>query len=229
MKKAIVTFATGDRYQALQQRQEQSLKAVGWDGDYFAFKTFESIGSPHHDDVPYAFKPYAIKAVKDMGYDLVLWIDSPIYATKNLDVLFNSIDEYGIILFDNIGYTIGDYTSDDCLNLMSMTREQAFSEKMIMACAMGFNFTHERTNSFFDSYYNSTKIEGIYEGDWNNDNGQVSSDPRVHGHRHDQSAASIIAAKMNLLLLSPHNSFLAYFGNTGHLPHSQGVCLISKG
>lgn len=230
MKIAIVTYSDDkERYRKGQQRQQESLKAVGFTGDYYHFHSFEEIGSPTHEQVPYAFKPYAIQKVRAMGYDIVLWMDSPVYATKSLDTLFAAIESKRVLLFDNIGYSIGDYTSDQCLKLLGMGREESFNHPMIMACVMGFDFRSVKANAFFNSYFDWTKTKGAYEGDWFNYDQQVSTDKRVHGHRHDQSVASIVAVRMNVKPIIPHHSFLAYFGNAGHLPHAESVCLISAG
>jgi hypothetical protein len=230
MKKAIVTFANNEeRYIKAQARQEESLKKVGWDGDYFAFKTFEEIGSPDHDDVPYAFKPFAIDKVREMGYDLIIWMDSPVYAIKPLDTLCSFIENNGSIFFDNLGFTIGDYTSDECLRLCDMTREEAFNRPMIMACLMGFDFTNPKTSELFDKYLLAASEQGKYEGDWHNNNLQVSKDNRVKGHRHDQSVMSILMSKRGIKPVHPHSTFFAYFNNPGHLPHAETVCLLSHG
>lgn len=230
MKKAIVSFYDNkERYILGKIRQEQSLKSIGWDGDYFAFNSYEEIGSPTHDEVPYAFKPYAIKKVKDMGYDLVIWMDSPVYATKQLNQFISAVSSHGVMLFDNIGFTIGDYTSDKCLDVMGMDRNESFNHQMIMACVMGFDFNDKKANDFFNEYYEYTNVDGAYQGAWDNPFFEVSKDARVKGHRHDQSVASILAVKYGVKLLHPNKTFFAYFGNAGHLPHAESVCLISHG
>lgn len=230
MKKAIVTFANNEeRYLKGVKRQEQSLKDIGFDGDYFCFKSFDEIWCPSHEDVPYAFKPYAIDKVRQIGYDIVLWMDSPVYATKDLTGIFKHIEANGYLFFDNIGFTVGDYTSDKCLDLFNITRDKAFKTQMIMACVMGFNFNKNTTISFFNKYKELADIEGYYEGDWKNDNKQVSKDERVKGHRHDQSVASILINQMGLNITHPHSTYFAYFNNPGHMPHAESVCLISHG
>lgn len=231
MRKAIVSFANNEeRYIKGQQRQQSSLKAVGWDGDYFAFRDYDTIHSPAHDVVPYAFKAYAIEHVRRQGYDTVLWMDSPVYATKPIDKVIEAISGKGMLLFDNIGFTIGDYTSDKCLELMGMTREESFTKPMVMACVMGFDFTNPHIyNNIFKPYYELAKKKGHYEGDWNNANGQVSADTRVRGHRHDQSVISILAAQQSYKLVHPHSTYFAYFNHPGHMPHAETVCLLSGG
>ena len=224
MKKCIVTFANNEeRYIKGLERQKQSIKAVNFDGDHLAFTTYEEIGSPSHEDVPYAFKAYAIKKAIELGYDLILWVDSPVYAIKPLDKIFDHIEKEGYLLFDNIGFTIGDFTSDKCLDLMGMTRDEAFSKQMIMACVMGLNVKKTFPLYAFFNYLELAKDQGHYEGDWNNNNLQVSSDPRVKGHRHDQSVMSILAAQHELKLTHPHSTYFAYFNHPGHLPHGADV------
>lgn len=228
MKKAIVCFNNGvDRYIVKQKRQEESLKDVGFDGYYKCYSDFNEINSKPHTTVPYQFKAKAIQKIREQGYDLVLWMDSPVYATKSLDKVFEYIKQNGILLFDNIGFTIGDFTSDHCLGIMDMTRDESFKQPMVMACVMGFDFTNENTCKVFDEYLRLSDVYGAYEGDWINDKFQVSKDYRVKGHRHDQSVISILAAKNNIPLTHPNSTFFAYFNNPGHLPHADSVCLIS--
>jgi hypothetical protein len=229
MRKAIVCFNNNvDRYIMKQKRQEESLKSIGFDGDYFCFHSFDEIESKHHSEVPYQFKPKAIQKVREMGYDVVLWMDSPVYATKPLDNVFYHIINNGILLFDNIGFTIGDFTSDRCLNITNMTREESFMNPMVMACVMGFDFRNQLTNHIFDEYLRLSEVEGAFEGSWHNDRLQLSNDYRVRGHRHDQSVISILAVKYGIRLTHPNSTYFAYFNNAGHLPHANTVCLLSQ-
>jgi hypothetical protein len=227
MKIAIVTYYDDkERYILGQKRQKQSLIDVGFQGDYFAFNSFGEINSPSHLEIPYAFKPYAIKKVKDMGYDIVIWMDSPVYAIKKLNKFIEETINRSVVLFDNIGYTIGDYTSDECLNHFNMTRNDAFNNQMIMACLMAFDFRTKLANALLEDYLNSSEV---FKGDWTNEANQVSTDNRVKGHRHDQSVMSILANKYNIKIIHPHSTYFAYFGNPGHLPHANSVCLLSSG
>lgn|SRR3990167_1552890 len=229
MKKAIVTFSNGgERFELGNRRLVASLKAVKFDGDIFSFKDFAEVGSPDHDEVPYAFKPYCIKKIWD-DYDLILWLDSAIYATQNLNPVFDYIEKNGYMFFDNIGWTLGDHTSDACLKAWGLTREQSFQTRMIMACCMGFNTKDPESNVFFNQYCEAATDGVSYLGDWHNNNNQVSEDNRVKGHRHDQSVASIIIAKMNLKLLIGHETFFTYFGNPGMMPVAPTVSLYSHG
>lgn len=227
MKKCIVTFADNKvRYQLGIDQMTESLKKIKFDGDFLCFRDYSEIQSPTHEEIPYAFKAYSIKKAFELGYDLVLWMDAPVYATKSLTKVFKHIETKGYLFFDNIGFSIGDYTSDRCLELMGMTREEAFESKMIMACVMGLH--KSKVKKFTDCYIKLADSQH-YGGAWKNDNGQVSLDKRVKGHRHDQSVASILVKQMNLKITHPHSTFFAYQGHDGHLPHAKTVCLLSHG
>ena len=133
------------------------------------------------------------------------------------------------MLFDNIGFSIGDYTSDACLNQFGMTREEAFDSKMIMACVMGFDVQNPVAAEFLNRYI-SAALDGVsYHGDWHNNNLQVSRDMRVKGHRHDQSVASIIAKQMGMTITNAQSTYFAYAAHKGIVPISDQVCLWSEG
>lgn len=222
MKVAIVSYASkcyknsiydSDRYFIYAERLRQSLNDK-FKGDFYLF-TDSTLVSPGHQNVPYSFKPYAINKLNLQGYDIVIWMDSCLKATKDLTEFIDYVAKNGYAFFDNIGFTIGSYTSDECLEKLEMTRDESFKHPMIMACLMGFNFNDETAVKLFSDYYKASSIQGCYEGDWSN-------------HRHDQSVMSIILAKNNIKPLHPNSTFFAYANNPGHEPHAESVCLISE-
>lgn len=230
MKKTVVSFADGvGNYAKALMRLELSLKQVGFDGTFKGINDYGHINSPLHREVPYAFKALSIKKTIEEGAELILWCDSVVYATKSIDPIFKHIEEKGYLLFDNIGYSIGDYTSDACLNRFGMSREDAFNSKMLMCCCMGFNIHHPQAKEFLDKYIEAA-LDGIsYPGSWTNENLQVSEDMRVAGHRHDQSVASILAKQMNLQITNAQSTYFAYASHKGVVPVSEDVCMWSAG
>lgn len=233
----VVSFADGAGYYAkAMMRLELSLKQVGFGGEYEIFKginDYAHIGSPFHKGapsaVPYAFKAFSIKKAMEEGADYILWCDSVVYATKSIAPIFQHIANHGYLFFDNIGYTIGDYTSDACLSKWGMSREEAFNSPMIMACCMGFDIRHPQANEFLSKYIEAASDGVSYHGDWTNENLQSSQDMRVKGTRHDQSVASILIKKMNLDLMVAQNTFFAYEEHKGKIPISKSVCMWSGG
>lgn len=237
MKKYVVSFADGvGHYAKALMRLDLSLKQVGFGGEFEIFKginDYAHIESPHHkgspDAVPYAFKAYSIRKAIEEGADLLLWCDSVVYATKSLTPIFQHIKEKGYLFFDNIGYSIGDYTSDACLNKFGMSREEAFNSKMIMACVMGFDVHNPTTKLFLDRYIAAAGDGVSYPGSWTNENLQVANDMRVKGHRHDQSVASILIKQMGLEITRAQDTYFAYASHKGIVPIADSVGLWSEG
>ena len=233
-KSVVVSFADGaGNYAKALMRLEQSLKSIEWSGDFKGINDYLHIGSPFHkgnpDSVPYAFKAHSIKKIIEEGYRYILWCDSPIYATKSIEPVFRHIKKHGYLFFDNVGYSIGDYTSDACLDKFKMGRTEAFDSKMIMACVMGFDLQNKEAIEFLEKYIEAATDGISYLGDWTNENLQVSNDMRVNGHRHDQSVASIIVKQMGLNITHGQSTFFAYAEHKGRLQISDSVCLWSSG
>lgn len=239
--KTVVSFADGvGHYAKALMRLELSLKQVNFSGTFKGINDYGHIESPlhkgHDSAIPYAFKAYSIKkameeslAADQFGENLLLWCDSPIYATKSIEPVFNQIRKDGYLFFDNIGFSIGDYTSDKCLDHFGMSREEAFNSKMIMACVMGFDLNNPETRKFLEAYIAAASDGVSYPGDWYNNNLQVSNDMRVKGHRHDQSVASVLIKQMGLKITNAQNTFFAYASHKGILPIADSVCLWSEG
>jgi hypothetical protein len=241
-KTAIVNFANNvGRYIQMQQRLKQSLEKTGFDGDVFCYNHEEHINGacPYHksDDpnlhakgrvVPYAFKAYAIQEAINKGYENVIWMDAAIYASKSIQPFIDEVEKHGYAFFDNVGFSVGDYTSDKCLEKNGWSREKAFDSKMIMACVFGLNTKNPKAMEFFNRYKKAAD-DGSYIGSWHNTNGEVSSDLRVKGHRHDQSVASMIIKDLDLEILNAQETFFAYTSHKGILKISDNVCMWSEG
>ena len=181
IKKCVVSFADSNgSYQKKMLRLEQSLKG-NFDGDFLGFTSYEEIGCEPHSVIPYKFKPYAIQKAIDLGYKLILWADSPIYAKQSIEPVFEYIERYGCVFFDNIGYSIGDYTNDKTIDYFKITREKSFKITMLMACCFAFNTEHYLTRStgFINEYKDLSNT--LYAGEWNNDDLTESKDMRVKG------------------------------------------------
>ena len=103
-KVAIVTFFDEkDKYKLAGKRQAESLQAINFPMEnYFQFRNFEQINSPEHSEIPYAFKPYAINEIKKKGFEIVIWMDSPVYCIKSIDKFIEYINH-------DVIYTAKDY------------------------------------------------------------------------------------------------------------------------
>lgn len=236
MKKVVVSFADGaGNYAKAIARLEHSLRQVDFVGEFKKYTEYKQINSPTHkgqnDSVPYAFKAYSIaKAAQEMNWEgLLLWCDSPVYATKSLEPIFKHIEKEDYLFFDNVGFSIGDYTSDACLEKFGMSRQEAFDSKMVAACVMGFDLSSKAVKTFLLKYIEAASDGVSYHGAWDNKELQVSKDARVKGTRHDQSVASILIKQMNLKITHGQSTYFAYTAHKGLIPVSDEVGLWSEG
>lgn len=226
MKTAVINIATG-RHQRGQARLVESLGKVGYTGDILAFNNEAEVGAPKHKDCNYGFKPFAFDYCRKLGYDLVIWVDAAVWAIKPIDHLFEQIEKEEYLLFRN-GWTSGDWSSDACLDVMAIDREESFKYPHLMACVMGFNLKNERCNQFLDEWLRLAKERTAFNGAWSNENKQVSQDDRVLGHRHDQTVASYLTWNMGMTnWLIPHETHLLYYQNGIEVP--EHLTLLTQG
>ena len=210
--RAVVSFANG-QYISKMARLEESLKGKT-DAVFMGFNSYDQIGCKPHNVIPYQFKPYAIQAAIDKGADIVLWCDSPIHAVKYLSPVFEFIEEYGYMFFNNIGHPLGKWTNQKCLDWFGYTREQANEIYQIMACCMGFDFRQEYVRNLFADYYRYS--EALYPGPWSE-------------HRHDQTVMSFLLYDHGFNIMTGHETFFAYEEHRGILPFADSIALISGG
>jgi hypothetical protein len=210
MKTCILNYASGAWYPNGQARLVKSLNDVGnSDIPCFVWKDHTQLGCPPHQQVPYAFKPYALQHAKDMGYELALWCDASVWAIKNIQPVFDYLSTHSHLFFHNS--CIGRFTSDACLAGFGLSRDDAMNLSGLMGICMGFNLTAPVTQEFLRQWLAKSKDGFSFPGAWKNDQQQVSKDPRCAGHRHDQSVASIIALNLKMELLIAHETFFSYW------------------
>jgi len=224
--KAIINFASG-RYLKGQQRLDESLLKVSFDGTFLSWTQEVSIGAPLHKDNPYAFKIYAFEQALNAGYTKILWVDASIYAVKPLDPIWEHLNKYGHMK-QYAGHLCGTWANDRCLEYFEITRAEAM--KMEMHGNGGFfalDFDTDIAKEFFKRWKQSM-LDGIFKGEWTNTNKTESQDERCKGHRHDMICGSIIANQLKMSAL-PKDLLMAYVGEPyGEAPetavmYAQGI------
>jgi hypothetical protein len=210
MKHCIVNFSD-HKFKKGQDRLKESLIQYGYQGDVLLFDEYSQIGSKSHKEVPYQFKVYAIEKARSLGYDIVLYCDASIYAISDVMPVMNYIILKGHLM-EYCGFSVGQFSTDVCLNEFNLTRDEAISIQLHSAGFTGLNFTNELTTNFFDKWFKYAKEEITFCGDWNNKSKQCSYDERCLGHRHDQTVASIIANELGMERINPN--FMQYFYDT---------------
>ena len=222
MKRCIINFANNARnYLVGQERMRKSMLKYAQEASFMFHQNEALFDCPSHKEVPYAFKPYLFQYAREMGYDVILWVDASIYAIKPLKPVFDYMERIGCYFEKALPkFWTGEWSSDVALKNLNVSRTEAMGIKELAATVMGLDFRSEIANRFFDKWFGYAQDGQTFVGDWTNERLQVSSDPRVKGHRHDQTVASILANQMNIKLLEHHT----FFG-----PHPGGkICLICK-
>lgn len=221
MRKCVINFTDSTGwYPQGQRRLKASLLRVMFDGDVLTWTSHKQLGCPPHQEVPFAFKVYAVRRAQEMGYDLALWADASIYAVKPLTELFNHIETQGYMFQRALPHMTGNWCSDAALGTLGVSREKALEIEELAATCMGFNFKNSDTTTFLDRWFHYANDGITFIGSKTNENQQVSTDPRVQGHRHDQSAASVLAHVMKFML-TPHDKFFSQYPN-------QSACLVCR-
>lgn len=240
MKTCIVNIAIGNRYMPLAARLAASVAAIEsegatliqWINDY-------PPGSPKGQPLPFAAyqaKPFAFKEAANRGYDLILWVDAACWLLKPLDALWKHVDREGYYLQDN-GWNLGEWSSDAALKTLGIDRETAFTIPEISTMALALDMRRDDCRKFVDdwaalaadgitfpgAHTNSVGTAAADRGVAYRNTGFVSSDPRVMGHRHDQTAATALAWRLGWKR-TPRPVFAGYAGLT-----DERTLIVNKG
>lgn len=210
---AVISLATAPFEPSL-RRLDRSLDRVGFGGlrRFWEAGAFPD-GCPDHLDVPFAFKPHCFAAAGASGLRNVLWLDATCVVIQPLDEIFERIAGRGYILFCHRGLKLGQWASDAALAAFRFDRETAMHLPEVNASALGLDLDHPVAAEFLARWRGAaddgTAFRGVEEPirsaddyqavKWNR-SGRCSSDPRVNGHRHDQTVAGILAYELGMEL-----------------------------
>lgn len=207
MKRCIVNVALGSGYVKRQKQLEKTAYRHGCAEDLVLFSDVYPPGSPPHGDVPYAFKAYALEEVMRRGYELLLWCDASMQFVRSPDDVFEAIEKqghYSILA----GFNVGQWCTDSALENLEITRDEAFEIPLLVGGFFGVDLRSDVGIAFMD-WFGKHARNGSFVGAWTNERKQVSQDPRVLGHRHDQTILSVFVWKYGLQP-DTHPGFFAY-------------------
>ena len=131
-----------------------------------------------------------------MGYDIVIWCDSPARLIRNISTWIPEIEKRGVYLQED-GHPLGSWANDRALAAFGMTRDEAMKLKTVYASIMAFDFRHPLTKPFIYKWKECAD-KGLFKGNWNNKEFTESQDPRCEGHRHDKTCAELVAHEMGI-------------------------------
>jgi hypothetical protein len=209
MKRAIATVGIGKWYPRGVARLIDSAHNVQPDIDVVAWVNTLPPGSPTHQEAPYAFKAFAIDFLRKQGVKQVLWLDSAVSLHNGLNDFFEMLHQKGHY-FEYNGAFVGEWCADSALDPLGITREQAMTIPELCGGCFGLDFSNQRPNDFLDELLGLAVDGAAFRGPWNNRDGEASADPRVKGHRHDQTAMSVLSARMGMEWHDPDHRLYVY-------------------
>ena len=191
--RCIINVAT-DHYKVGQDRLVASLREHGYTGEIMLWGDNLPDGCPTHQQVPYAFKTYAMQAAARAGHNVLLWLDASMWAIKSPEPVLRHIEEHGHLFDAGWDGWLGNWTTDAFLAKHGMTRDEAMTVRMFAAGVTGLDLRRPRSVEFLDRWHGMAQDGVSFIGPWKGE----SEDPRYNGHRHDMSAASLLAHRMGL-------------------------------
>lgn len=225
IRRALLSVACGQWYPQGQQRLFDSLEEKCCNDTRLFWRDQYPPGSPQHDASPYAFKPYAFKRARELGFQQALWLDASCWLRKPLDDIWARIDEDGYYLEPDGNY-VGEWISDNALTLLGLNRDETMGMPLIEGKCIGLDFS-EVGSAFLDEWLRIADAGG-FQGAWTNESGQVSSDPRCRGHRHDIACGSPIADSFGMRL-QPEKRVWILGGDAGLDNAPDSYCLYAQG
>lgn len=247
LSRAIVSVATGTYVRAL-PRLHAMARASGV--PLRVWRDCLPPGCPPHSEIPYAFKAYAMRRVADDDVNTLLWCDASIVAGERpLKDLFEKIEHDGYWIANN-GWTNYEWTADSAYPDLfpesqddwDSAREENKKIPHVVATAFGLSRAHPVGKSILNAYYRLASETKAFCGPWINSEYGIGQSPvvaarewaapervapcgpnDVRGHRHDQTALSVIAWRLGCKLTSCPEWF-AYRGG-----ETDKTCLVADG
>ena len=211
----MISLATAE-YEPALRRLDRSLDRMGFAGSrkYWEPGAYPA-GCPDHLDVPFAFKPYGFAAAEAEGLRCVLWLDSTCVPIRPLDEVFDRIAGRGYVVFRTSTQMVGEWASDAALAALRLDRESAMELPEVNAAAIGLDLAHPVAAEFLARWRGAADDVTPFRGTedpirsaddyvavkWNH-GARCSADPRVKGHRYDQTVAGILAHQLGMELSS---------------------------
>lgn len=237
LTRVIVNVATGPHYVKGQTRlfagfPDERLKL--W-RNQMPGPNYPPNNCPEHAARPYAFKAWSIREAALEGAKQILWADACIRpGAAPLQRIWDWTAENGVWLSRN-GYTNYEWTAESaypdlfqdhfsCGSDMATARAANRTIPHVVATAFAVDLDHPTGKEFCENYTWLAMHTEAFTGPWINKAHQDAADmladgrrvavcgpPDVRGHRHDQTAASVIAWRLGIPLTEPPHMF-AYAG-----------------
>lgn len=213
MKLAFLNFADGV-YTKGQVRLRESLHHHGISNTDMLFWSSYPEHWPKESEVFKGFKPFAFKDAEAAGFSAAIWIDATCVCVKEISAIEKILQDEGVYIFSRYSETVGNWISDYSLERLKIEREYVHHMPELTSCVVGINFKHPKGRFLLEQWYTLAHNQDTYNGgppgltfsDTRNNNDFIlSKDPRVKGHRTDQSIVGLLSGAMSIF---PENQYI---------------------
>jgi hypothetical protein len=201
-EQCVISVGSRDHYVLCIDRLARSLHPWTEHTDVLLWKWQYPEGSPPHSEFQHRYKCFAFQAAVAAGYRRILWCDSVVQAVQHPQPVFDLIARDGFFM-RNTGNPCGAWTSDRCLEIMGLSRDEAMGIPEGSGACFGVDVGNPVGKRWLDEWCHYAAL-GAFNGPWDNQGNKCSTDPRCRGHRHDQSVGSILANRLGLKLDESH-------------------------
>lgn len=214
-KACIISCGVGHgHYHVGIDRLAKSLNFVGWAGETILRKDYPPNSPEHGGDNQYNFKVWAFEEAFSLGYEVVIWCDSSLYAVENPMPIFDYVNVNGLYFFKS-GYSIAETATDKLLNYAGLKREDLLDTSEFATGLIGVNIMNPKGKEWFNTW-KQYMLDGMFGGNRVHDTSDSES-KIFRFSRQDQSANSVILYKMGITTCGETEDFLAY-KDTGYNP-----------
>lgn len=238
-KRCIVNVSVGAWYPRGQKRLVDSLfgKSCADVGYWNCWPP----GSPPHSVMPFAFKSHALRLAREQGYRRLLWLDASCWAVRSLETVWEKIERDGF-LFMNNGYMLGEWSSDYCLDMFALTRDEAMKLGDMTAMMFGLDLDNPRVACWLADFEQLCHDPRLMNGSLHQHIGKdtidphsgyncgvISHDPRCRGHAREQVVAGLLMHRHGLLPTSNSPQYLIQGWNDPTKPVPEAAVILSCG
>jgi len=220
-KPCIISCGIGGHYTASIDRLANSVQWHGWPGSTIFWKDYPEGCPKHEGSGQYNFKIFSFREAFKRGHNVVLWVDSSLYAIKDVMPIFDYINDNGIFLFKS-GYPLSATTTDAFLSFKGITRESLIDVPEFATGAVGIRIDNPIGNEFFIRWEAYMKW-GFFCGNRVHDP-LDSTHPLFKFSRQDQTACSMALHDMGITTAGEDKNWVSYYPN-----HTESTIFFIKG
>lgn len=218
----VINSAFGSWYPKGQKRLIESLRDTGYEGDILTW-TNEIINTHHKKEYPYTMKAASFVEAIKKGYTHILWLDSSVFAIKNITPIFDLIEQKGIYFWKS-GWNLAQTAADSDLSWAGINRDEAENIHECASGIVGINTNISKARYLLDVFMDANKA-GVCNTSRFHSN--QSNDPRFKFARQDQTAFTIAFHKAGYKndQMFDQNIHCAFFQQS----YKESVSLVVKG